>query len=108
SSGKPWMATLSFSSAHTPWQQPPRSMLAIHDPGFDTLDCSNTEHGRVIQNRMTEALDSEFGRLLVETGIAKRNRDGSLNYDPKASNTVIVIVGDNGTLAVAVKPPFIA
>lgn len=107
-SGKPWMATLSFSSAHTPWQQPPREMLDKHDPGFDTLDCSKTEHGRLIQNRMTEALDSEFGRLLVETGLATRNDDGSLNYDPKATNTVIVIVGDNGTLAVAVKPPFVA
>src|SRR3546814_8947048 len=55
---------------------------------------------------MTEALDSEFGRLLVETGLATRNQDGSLSYDPKASNTVIVIVGDNGSLAAAVKLPF--
>ncbi|WP_017523561.1 sulfatase-like hydrolase/transferase [Pusillimonas noertemannii] len=107
SSGKPWMATLSFSSAHTPWQQPPRQMLANQLPASDALDCSNTAEGRLIQNRMTEALDSEFGRVLVETGIATRNEDGSLNYDPKASNTVIVIVGDNGTLAVAVKQPFI-
>src|SRR3546814_12642791 len=55
---------------------------------------------------MTEALDSEFGRLLVETGLATRNQDGSLSYDPKASNTVIVIVGDNGSLAAAAKLPF--
>ncbi|WP_397473369.1 sulfatase-like hydrolase/transferase [Pusillimonas sp.] len=105
---KPWMATLSFSSAHTPWQQPPQSMLPGGKPALDTLDCSETAHGRRIQNRMTEALDSEFGRLLVETGMATRNRDGSLNYDPKASNTVIVIVGDNGTLASAVKKPFVS
>lgn len=105
---KPWMATLSFSSAHTPWQQPPRSMLHGQKPAMDALDCSVTAHGRQIQNRMTEALDSEFGRLLVETGMATRNTDGSLNYDPKATNTVIVIVGDNGTLASAVKEPFIS
>lgn len=104
---QPWMATLSFSSAHTPWQQPPRSMLAGHKPAPDTLDCSETSDGRQIQNLMTEALDSEFGRLLVETGLATRNTDGSLNYDAKASNTVIIIVGDNGTLASAVKAPFV-
>src|SRR5690606_10061172 len=39
---KPWMATLSFSSAHTPWQQPPRSMLAGNKPADDRLDCSVT------------------------------------------------------------------
>jgi len=105
--GQRWMATLSFTSAHTPWQQPPGAMLGERDPGSDSWDCSNTEQGRQIQNRMTEAMDTEFGRLLVETGLARRNRDGTLHYDPKASNTVIVIIGDNGTLGVAVKPPFV-
>ncbi len=52
---------------------------------------------------MTEAMDTEFGRLMVETGLATRNPDGSLAYDPKASNTVIVIVGDNGSLGYAVE-----
>lgn len=108
STGQRWMATVSFTSAHTPWQQPPGAMLGERDVDSDSWDCSNTEQGRKIQNRMTEAMDTEFGRLLVETGLAKRNRDGSLNYDPKASNTVIVIVGDNGTLGVAVKPPFVS
>lgn len=108
SAGQRWMATVSFTSAHTPWQQPPGAMLGERDPDADSWDCSNTEQGRKIQNRMTEAMDTEFGRLLVETGLAKRNRDGSLDYDPKASNTVIVIVGDNGTLGVAVKPPFVS
>lgn len=55
---------------------------------------------------MTEALDTEFGRIMVETGLATRNANGTLKYDPKASNTVIVIVGDNGTLGNAVKLPF--
>lgn len=104
---KPWMATVSFSSAHTPWQQPPKKLTPVGDrPGTDSLDCTNSNDGRVIQNLMTEGLDTEFGRIMVETGLAKRGADGSLIYDPKASNTVIVIVGDNGTLGNAVKLPF--
>lgn len=74
--------------------------------GGDELSCSDFAQARVISNKMTEAMDFEFGRLLVETGLATRNPDGSLVYDPKASNTVIVIVGDNGTFANSVKEPF--
>lgn len=105
--GRPWMATVSFSAAHTPLQQPPgrlapRSAL----PGGDALDCTGVAAGRAIQNQMTEAMDAEFGRLLVETGIASRGEDGRLVYDPRASNTVIVIAGDNGSLGFSVKLPF--
>ncbi|MBC5785808.1 sulfatase-like hydrolase/transferase [Ramlibacter sp. USB13] len=106
-SGKPWMATVSFSAAHTPLQQPPMALVPHSGHADkDALDCDGVLAGRVLQNQMTEALDTEFGRILVETGIAKRAGDGSLQYDPKASNTVIVIVGDNGSLGFSVKPPF--
>ncbi len=118
--GKPWMATVSYTAAHTPWQQPPAALLSdLVGPGgypdahvFDNLSCTSSGSAadvlrmQVLQNRMTQAMDAEFGRLLVETGIAARNPDGSLNYDPAASNTVIVIVGDNGSLGLAVKAPF--
>ena len=103
---RPWMATVSYSAAHTPWQQPPGSLLGRNGPASDTMDCSATGSGRLIQDQMTEAMDAEFGRLLVETGLARRADDGRLLYDPKASNTVIVIVGDNGSLGSAVKLPF--
>lgn len=106
-SAKPWMATVSFSAAHTPWQQAPKKLTPVSDrPGLDGLDCTNNTQGREIQNQMTEALDTEFGRIMVETGLAKRRADGRLDYDPKASNTMIVIVGDNGTFGAAVKLPF--
>lgn len=106
--GTPWMATVSYSAAHTPWQHAPKRLSPRSTPRVsrDVLDCGNTLHGRILQNQMTEAMDTEFGRLLVETGLARRAADGSLAYDPKASNTVIVIVGDNGSLGFAVKPPF--
>jgi len=106
SGNKPWMATVSYSAAHTPWQQPPSSMLANPAPGLDLLECTGLLSGRTIQDKMTEAMDKEFGRLLVETGLAAYDQNGNLIYDAKASNTVIVIVGDNGTLGSAVKYPF--
>ena len=106
-SSKPWMATVSFSSAHTPWQQAPKTLAPVSfNSGIDDLDCTNTTDGRILQNQMTEGLDTEFGRILIETGLATRGADGALIYDPKASNTVIVIIGDNGTLGGAVKSPF--
>ena len=106
--GTPWMATVSYSAAHTPWQHAPRQLSPQTSPRLsgNVLDCASPVAGRLIQNQMTEALDSEFGRLLVETGLATRAADGSLAYDPQAGNTVIVIVGDNGSLGFAVKPPF--
>jgi len=104
---RPWMATVSYSAAHTPWQQPPGDLITGFDgAASDGLDCKATAAGRIIQNKMTEALDTEFGRLLVETGLAQRGSDGRLIYDPAATNTVIVIVGDNGSLGTAVKLPF--
>ena len=106
SSSRPWMATVSFSAAHTPLQQAPGNLIPLHGAASDGLDCGNLVDQRILQNEMTEALDSEFGRLLVETGLATRNSDGSLAYNPAATNTMIVIVGDNGTLGNAVKAPF--
>lgn len=108
SANKPWMATVSYTSAHTPWQQPPGALLAHDGPASDDWSCSAPEAARLIQNKMTEAMDTEFGRLMVETGLATRDSNGSLVYNPKASNTIIAIIGDNGSLGTAVKLPFVA
>ncbi|MGB6053785.1 MAG: sulfatase-like hydrolase/transferase [Burkholderiaceae bacterium] len=107
-SKKPWMATVSYSAAHTPWQHAPKRLTPVTSPNLsgNILNCNDSVHGRLIQNQMTEAMDTEFGRLMVETGLAKRGDDGKLVYDPKASNTVIVIVGDNGSMGYAAKLPF--
>lgn len=101
---KPWMATLSFSAVHTPYQQAP-GRLVDDSPG-DNLSCTSLGQQRVLSDKMTQALDTEFGRLLVETGLATRTAEGRLSYDPRASNTTIVIIGDNGTFMNAVKDPF--
>lgn len=108
SQAKPWMATVSFSSAHTPLQQAPAKLAPDAGIAAETVNCQemNVVTQQVLQNQMTEAMDAEFGRLLVETGLATRDPGGRLVYDPKASNTMIVIVGDNGTLGGSVKLPF--
>ena len=104
SPSKPWMATVSYSASHTPYQQPPGAL--VKGGSGDDLSCTSLLQQKIIFNKMTEAVDTEFGRLLVEIGLAKRRLDGSLAYDPKASNTMIVIVGDNGSFANNVKSPF--
>jgi hypothetical protein len=45
---------------------------------------------------MIEAIDTEIGRLLVETGIASQDAQGHLLYDPDRTDTMIVLVADNG------------
>src|SRR5690606_41517418 len=51
----------------------------------------------IVTNLMVEAMDTEIGRLLVELGLATWNQDGTLNYQPEKTNTVVVVMGDNGT-----------
>jgi hypothetical protein len=55
---------------------------------------------------MIEALDTELGRVMVEVGLATRKPDGKLDYHPEATDTMVVIIGDNGTYAPGVKAPF--
>ena len=116
-SAKPWMATVSFSADHTPLQPPPGKLLSpatrelvnevVAPGGGCTTTGMNNKNVQLLSNAMIEAMDTEFGRLLVETGIARLNSDGrTVTYDPHHSNTVIVIVGDNGSLGSTVKLPF--
>ena len=77
---KRWMATVSFSSAHTPYQQPPRDLLSPGSIDGSDLDCKEFLHQRIISNQMIEAMDTEIGRLLVETGLATRHPSGHLDF----------------------------
>jgi len=106
SSAAPWMATVSYSSAHTPYQQAPTSLLPAASVPTGGTNCLKLADQRVLSNQMIESMDKEIGRVLVDTGLATRNADGSLDYSPAASNTMIVIIGDNGTYAPGVKLPF--
>jgi hypothetical protein len=108
---KSWMATVAFSQIHTPYQQAPTSLLA---PGFinlSNLKCTgnlanNLGAYHLLSNQMLEGMDTEIGRILVQTGLATYNSDGTLNYQPEKTDAMVVIVGDNGTYAGGVKFPF--
>lgn len=105
-SDRPWMATLSFSSDHTPLQQPPGALLPSGVANGLTADCVDTLNQRRLSDALIESMDTELGRVLVETGIAEPAPGGGLAYDPAASNTVVVIYGDNGSFGPTVKLPF--
>jgi len=101
-----WMTTVSFAADHTPIVPPPYKLLSADSQSVDVngLDCSTAQ--ATLSNQMIEAMDSEIGRLLVSIGLATRNSDGTLNYKPENTNTMVIIVGDNGTLGSVVKTPF--
>lgn len=115
--GKPWMASVSFATTHTPVMQPPQALLSTNPLATSKLSCATTSPNpqaqialslaqRELTTEMIEALDTELARLLVSTGLASSNPDGTLQYNPGNTDTMIVIVGDNGTLGAAVKFPF--
>lgn len=106
---QPWMASVSFSTTHTPVMQPPQELITADPEVVSNLSCETTNVGeqRLLTNLMIEALDTEFARLLVSIGVAGRDKNGKLLYNPRNNNTMIVILGDNGTLGTVVKtPPF--
>jgi hypothetical protein len=106
---QPWMATVAFANIHSPYQQPPRNLLPADEIEGSGLSCDNlnNEHDlRIISNQMLESTDTQIGQLLVQTGLASYNNDGTLNYHPEQTNTMVVIIGDNGTYAPSVKAPF--
>ena len=106
---KPWMATVSFSAPHTPLQTPPATLLKAHTAHQLNPDCrlvpSTIANQRHLTDAMVEAMDYALGQLLVDTGIALRADTGELIYQPY-SNTLVVIVGDNGSFGPTVKAPF--
>jgi arylsulfatase A-like enzyme len=108
---KPWMATVAYANIHSPYQQPPAAQLPTGSPDSSNFHCTGNDpadeiYTRVISNQMLESMDTQIGDLLVRSGLATRNADGSLNYQPDKTNTMIVLIGDNGTYAPGVKAPF--
>jgi Sulfatase len=104
----PWMVTVAYNSIHTPYQEPP---MDLYPPGFvwpsNVPENAQTSAALpILGHLMLAAADVEVGRLLVGAGLAKWDAQGQLVYQPAASNTMIVIVGDNGTYLPSVEPPY--
>jgi Sulfatase len=111
SANKSWMATVAFPQIHAPYQQVPQSLLPAGSLPLNNLNCTgnlanNLVAYHLLSNQMLESMDTEIGRLLVQTGLASYNSDGTLNYQPQNTNTMVVLIGDNGTYAPGVRLPF--
>lgn len=105
--GIPWMATLSFSADHTPIQCPPDQLLSRKSrPGNNLPDCSNSAEQRNISGNVIEAMDTELGRLLIETGMAQKSSSGKIVLTQNGRDTMIVVAGDNGSFGPTTQLPF--
>jgi arylsulfatase A-like enzyme len=79
-----WFVWAAFNAPHTPLHTPPQNLCPSYP--LNTL----TNNRRQFE-AMTEALDTEIGRLLTVV-----NR----------TNTHIIFLGDNGTLGSVIAPPY--
>jgi arylsulfatase A-like enzyme len=112
--GTPWMLTMAYSAAHLPVQPPPRALLPPDSVDSGRFDCSGTGEDtakslvelRTLFNQTMEAMDTEIARLLIELGLATRTPNGGLDYRPEQTNTMVVIVSDNGSYFNTVRAPF--
>ena len=78
---EPWFLYLAFHAAHAPYQPPSTASGVGQDPPAQF-------------EATVRALDSELGRLLDGLG------------EDRLANTIVVVLGDNGTPPVAERPPF--
>lgn len=113
----PRMLTVTYNSIHTPYQQPPSTPLLSGQPfvcvGNTTFPIASQ---RLIATAMLENMDQNIGRLLANLGLAKLDANGTIITVKKAdglhipqldrSNTIVVIIGDNGTFGPIVNQPF--
>ena len=77
-----WFMWLAFNAPHAPIHKPPTNLLA--SPAYIILSgtpADITANGRAYQEAMTQAMDTEIGRLLTVV----------------PANTDIIFLGDNGT-----------
>lgn len=103
---KPWMASVGFSAVHEPMQVVPQSLLPQDAVNTDGFNCETVPNQRILMRHMLEGIDHELGRLMVETGLARLKPDGTILYEPEKTNTMVVIIGDNGTWLTNVDAPF--
>ena len=110
--GHRWMCTLSFSGDHDPWQPPPTHLLppgaswpealpyvCEEEPGVKSAGPSQRE----LSNRTIESMDRQIRNVLLATGLAHDGVDGLVLTAP---DTVVVVVGDNGSFLTTVRFPF--
>jgi arylsulfatase A-like enzyme len=80
----PWFAWVALNAPHSPYHQPP---LDLHS--YDAAATTNRNQ----YEAMCEAMDTELGRLLAGVDLA---------------DTTVIFIGDNGTPAAVIQPPYSA
>jgi len=68
--------------------------------------CSNAAPPRTLLNMMIEGADVQIGRTLAQLGLGTLAANGSTLNSLNLDNTVVVIIGDNGSQGQAVRAPF--
>jgi arylsulfatase A-like enzyme len=86
---QPWFAWVAFNAPHAPLHKPPSS-LCPHYAFLPGTQPDINARPRLYYEAMTEAMDTEIGRLLNAVD---------------RTNTHIVFLGDNGTPAQVIQPP---
>ena len=86
----PWFLWVAYSASHVPLHVPPASLITYDD---DPVPPDFTDP-TVQLLAMTEALDTEIGRLLA-------------NVDPTVlARTHVIVIGDNGSVSATADPPY--
>jgi arylsulfatase A-like enzyme len=88
SRNEPWFLWVAFNAPHRPFHHPPADLHSYSLP-------ANVDDSPQFMKAMTEAMDTEIGRLLTSLP------PGEL------ANTIIIFVGDNGTHQSATESPFV-
>ncbi|HET7680380.1 MAG TPA: sulfatase-like hydrolase/transferase [Xanthobacteraceae bacterium] len=97
----PRMLTVSYNTMHTPYQKAPTSI--VPDPTDQSALCSSLTPSRQLLNNMLEGADVEIGRMLAAMGLGTLRPDGRTLATLNLSNTIVVIVGDNGSFGSTVR-----
>lgn len=79
--GKPWFLWLAFNAPHAPFHAPPKHLHSQKNLPED----GGRDAWPAYYRAMIEAMDTEFGRLLLALG------------PETVANTNIIFIGDNGT-----------
>jgi arylsulfatase A-like enzyme len=98
----PRMLTVSYNVMHTEFQKAPTDI--VPDPTDFPTDCDSVSLGnRPLLNNMLKGLDVEIGRMLADMGLGTLQPDGRRLATLDLRDTIVVIVGDNGSFGGTVR-----
>jgi hypothetical protein len=98
----PRMLTLTYNTMHTPFQWAPTNLVPNNQPNTISA-CSPLTPSRQLLNNMLEAADVEIGRMLAAIGLGILAPNGRTLISLNLGNTVVVVVGDNGSFGSTVR-----